>query len=150
MRTNQRRAVLSGAAALFAVLLAMPASGVEIRACFAPPLPGDCDPLATILREIDGARTTIRLQMYSLTVQEIARALIGAKGRGVDVRLIVDRGQLHQDRNDSVRVAALASAGISVLVDSVPGLMHNKVMVIDSETVLTGSFNPKNSIRHQD
>jgi phospholipase D len=148
MRTDQRRAVLSGAAALFAMLLAMPASGVEIRACFAPPLPGDCDPLATILREIDGARTTIRLQMYSLTVQEIVRALIGAKGRGVDVRLIVDRGQLHQDRNDSVRVAALASAGISVLVDSVPGLMHNKVMVIDSETVLTGSFNYTWSAEH--
>jgi len=79
--------------------------------------------------------------MYSLTVQEIVTALIRAKRRGVDVRLIVDSGQLQQDRNDSFRVAALASAGIPVLVDTVPGLMHNKIMVIDSETVLTGSFN---------
>jgi phosphatidylserine/phosphatidylglycerophosphate/cardiolipin synthase-like enzyme len=126
---------------MLVVLIAVPAVGAEIRACFAPPLPGGCDPLATILREIDGARTTIRLQMYSLTVQEIVRALVRAKRRGVDVRLIVDRGQFHQDRNDSLRVTALASAGIPVLVDTVPGLMHNKIMVIDGETALTGSFN---------
>ena len=71
----------------------------------------------------------------------IEHALIRAKRRGVDVRLIVDRGQFEQDRNDSVRVAGLASAGIPLLVDTVAGLMHNKVMVIDSQTVLTGSFN---------
>lgn len=140
-RVHQQWQQMCAAAAVLVVLIAAPASGAEIRACFAPPMPGGCDPLATILREIDGARTTIRLQMYSLTVQEIGGALIRANRRGVDVRLIVDRGQLHQDRNDSVRVEALASAGIPVLVDTVPGLMHNKVMVIDSETVLTGSFN---------
>lgn len=141
MRITQRLETMCGAAALFVMALAAPASAAELRACFAPRLPGGCDPLATILHEIDSARTTIRLQMYSLTVQEIVNALTRAKGRGVDVRLIVDRGQLHQDHNDSVRVAALASAGIPVTVDTVPGLMHNKVMVIDSQTVLTGSFN---------
>jgi len=141
IRINQHITLLAAVAALFAVLVTMPASGAEIRACFAPPLPGGCDPMATILSEIDGARTTIRLQMYSLTLQEIEHALIRAKHRGVDVRLIVDRGQFDQDRNDSVRVAGLASAGIPLLVDTVAGLMHNKVMVIDSQTVLTGSFN---------
>jgi phosphatidylserine/phosphatidylglycerophosphate/cardiolipin synthase-like enzyme len=140
-RINQPRALVSSAAALFVLLVAMQAAGAEIQACFAPPLPGGCDPLATILHEIDSARTTIRLQMYSLTVREIVQALIRAATRAVDVRIIVDRGQFHEDRNDSLRVEALASAGVPVLVDTVPGLMHNKIMVIDSETVLTGSFN---------
>jgi phosphatidylserine/phosphatidylglycerophosphate/cardiolipin synthase-like enzyme len=129
------------AAALFTVIAAVQAPGEEIRACFAPPLAGACDPLVTVLRMIDAARTAIRIQMYTLTLQEVVNALVRARRRGVDVRVIVDRGQLRQDRNDSFRITRLASAGIPVLVDNLPGLMHNKVMVIDEETVLTGSFN---------
>jgi phosphatidylserine/phosphatidylglycerophosphate/cardiolipin synthase-like enzyme len=136
-----QRTSLCCAVALLALVAAMPVSGAEIQVCFAPPIAGSCDPLATVLRTIDGARTTIRIQMYSLTLQEIVSALVRAKRRGIDVRVIVDRGQLHQDRNDSLRVASLASAGVPVLVDTVPGLMHDKVMVIDGDTVLTGSFN---------
>jgi phosphatidylserine/phosphatidylglycerophosphate/cardiolipin synthase-like enzyme len=135
------RALLFSAATLFTLIAAAPVPAVEIQACFTPPVAGSCDPLITVLRMIDDASTTIRVQMYSLTLQEVVSALVRAKERGVDVRVIVDRGQLHQDRNDSFRVAALASAGVPVLVDTVPGLMHNKVMVIDGERVLTGSFN---------
>ncbi len=35
----------------------------------------------------------------------------------------------------------LAHAGIAVLIDSEHRIAHNKVMVIDGETVITGSFN---------
>ncbi len=135
------RALLYSAVALFALISAVAAPAAEIQACFAPPVAGSCDPLATVLRAINDARTAIRIQMYTLTLQEVVSALVRAKQRGVDVRVIVDRSQLHQDRNDSSQVEALASAGVPVLVDTVPGLMHNKVMVIDGETVLTGSFN---------
>jgi phosphatidylserine/phosphatidylglycerophosphate/cardiolipin synthase-like enzyme len=135
------RVSLCSAAALFVVVAAVPARGAEIQACFAPPLAGTCDPLVTVLRTIESARTTIRIQMYSLTLQDIVNALTKAKRRGVDVRVIVDRSQLHQDRSDTFRVVSLTSAGVPVLVDTVPGLMHNKIMVIDGETVLTGSFN---------
>ena len=134
-------ALLCSAIALLVLAVAAPVPAEQIQVCFAPPVAGSCDPLITVLRMIGDARTTIRIQMYSLTLQEVVSALVRAKRRGVDVRVIVDRSELHQDRNDSFRVAALASAGVPVLVDSVPGLMHNKVMVIDGETVLTGSFN---------
>lgn len=50
---------------------------------------------------------------------------------------IVDRSQLYDDHSDE----RLASTGVPVLVDTVPGLMHNKIMIIDDATVLTGSFN---------
>ena len=135
------RSSLYGGVALCVLVAAIPTSGAEIEACFSPPVASSCDPLATVLQMINGARATIRIQMYSLTLQEIVRALVKAKHRGVDVRVIVDRGQLHQDRNDSFHVASLASSGVPVLLDTVPGLMHNKIMVIDGETVLTGSFN---------
>ena len=35
----------------------------------------------------------------------------------------------------------LAHAGIPVRIDAVHAIAHNKVMVIDGETVITGSFN---------
>jgi phosphatidylserine/phosphatidylglycerophosphate/cardiolipin synthase-like enzyme len=136
-----KRALLGSAVALAASSIAIPAPAAQVQACFSPPVSGSCDPLTTVLRAINDARATIRVQMYTLTLREVISALVRAKQRGVDVRVIVDRSQLHQDRNDSSQVEALASAGIPVLVDTVPGLMHNKVMVVDGELVLTGSFN---------
>jgi phosphatidylserine/phosphatidylglycerophosphate/cardiolipin synthase-like enzyme len=142
------RSSLCRVAALIALVFAAPASGAEVEVCFAPPLAGSCDPLTTVLQAIDASRSTIRLQMYSLTLQEIVSALVRAKRRGVDVRVIVDNDQLHHDRSDSSRVTNLASAGVPVLVDTVPGLMHDKIMVIDGESVLTGSFNYTWSAEH--
>ncbi len=135
------RALLYCAVALFAVMAAVPVPGADIQACFSPPMAGGCDPLSSVLHAIGGAHKTIRIQIYSLTLQEIVSALVTAKRRGVDVRVIVDSGQLKEDHSDKLRVASLASSGVPVLVDTVPGLMHDKVMVIDGETVLTGSFN---------
>jgi phospholipase D len=133
--------LLLSAVALFGLIVTIPAPAAEIQACFTPQVSGACDPLGTVLSAIKDAHATIRIQMYSLTVDEVVTELVRAKRRGVDVRVIVDRDQLHHDRNDSLRIAALAAAGVQVLVDTVPGLMHNKVMVVDADTVLTGSFN---------
>jgi len=134
----------------FAVLLATaPARAAQIQACFSPSLPGGCDPLATVLQTIDGARKTVLVQMYALTSRQIVTALVNAKRRGVDLRAIVDRSQLREDRSDTYAVGRLASGGVPVLVDAVPGLMHNKVMIVDGATVVTGSFNYTWSAEHR-
>ncbi len=141
---------LSISIAIFsAVLSAAPASAAQVRACFSPPLPGGCDPLATVVQAIDGARKTVLVQMYALTSRQIVSALVNAKRRGVDVRAIVDRSQLREDRSDTYAVGRLASGGVPVLVDTVPGLMHNKVMIVDGATVVTGSFNYTWSAEHR-
>jgi len=119
----------------------MPAFGGQIRACFSPPLPGGCDPTAAVIQTIDSARKTILLQMYALTSRDITSALVNAKRRGLGVRAIVDRSQLNEDRSDAYAIGRLASGGVPIVVDTVPGLMHNKVMIVDSATVLAGSFN---------
>ncbi|MFZ0888481.1 MAG: phospholipase D-like domain-containing protein [Candidatus Binataceae bacterium] len=131
------------------LLAATPAAASQIQACFSPPLPGSCDPLATVLQAIDGAKKTILMQMYELTSRDIVSASANAKRRGVDVRAIVDRSQLDEDRSDAYTVARLAAAGVPVLVDTVPGLMHNKVMIVDGATVITGSFNYTWSAEHK-
>jgi len=139
---------------LFSVILlvlpaASPARAAQIQACFSPPLPGGCDPLAAVIETIDGARKTVLVQIYALTSREITSALMNAKRRGVDVRAIVDRRQLEEDRSDTYAVGRLASGGVPVLVDTVPGLMHNKVMIVDDATVVTGSFNYTWSAEHR-
>jgi phosphatidylserine/phosphatidylglycerophosphate/cardiolipin synthase-like enzyme len=124
-------------------------SAQRLQVCFSPPPPGGCDPTVTIVQEIDAAHKTVFVQAYALTSTEITTALVDAKHRGVDVRVIVDRSQLHEDRSDAFAVQRLASGGVPIWVDTIPGIAHNKVMVIDGNTVITGSFNFTWSAEHK-
>jgi phosphatidylserine/phosphatidylglycerophosphate/cardiolipin synthase-like enzyme len=140
------RAAVIAIVALVSMLAAdaAPACAAEITSCFSPRLPGDCDPTATIVRTIEGARTSILVQAYDITSQRIVNALVSAHRRGVDVRAIVDYGELtdRRYRGDAQSVQTMRAAGIPVLVDRPRhGLMHDKVMIIDGSTVITGSFN---------
>ncbi len=127
------------------------ASAAQIEVCFSPPLPGGCDPARAIEDAIRAARKSILIQAYEITPGPLVTALIEAHRRGVDVRAIVDYKQLTDRRNhdDAFAVEHLGEAGIPVLVDRPPGLMHDKVMIIDGEAVVTGSFNYTYSAEHR-
>jgi len=122
--------------ALFAALLlfVLPANAVEPEVCFTPG--EDCTSL--IVRELDAAGKSILVQAYSFTSAPIAKALVSAHGRGVDVRVILDKSQ-RSERYSSARF--LVNAGIPTWIDDKVAIAHNKVMVIDGATVITGSFN---------
>ena len=110
------------------------AAAPKTIACFSP----DEDCAKLIVTVIDAAQSQIRVQAYSFTRQDIAAALIRAHQRGVDVGVIIDR-QHAFERNGMM--PRLAEAGITVLIDSVKGLAHSKVMIIDATVVITGSYN---------
>jgi phosphatidylserine/phosphatidylglycerophosphate/cardiolipin synthase-like enzyme len=121
-----------------------------IAVCFSPPIPGGCDPQAAIVAELAAARSSILVQAYVLTSRPIVGALLRARARGVDVRIILDRKQLQHDRSDLKAAARLLSAGIPVMVDDgVRGIAHNKVVVIDGRLVITGSYNFTWSAEHK-
>ncbi|MDY7508808.1 phospholipase D family nuclease [Ralstonia wenshanensis] len=102
--------------------------------CFTPGQ--DCEGL--IAREIGQAKDSILLQAYSFTSAPIAKALMEAKQRGVDVRVILDKSQ----RTEKYTGATfLKNVGIPVVIDEQPAIAHSKVLVVDQQTVLTGSFN---------
>jgi phosphatidylserine/phosphatidylglycerophosphate/cardiolipin synthase-like enzyme len=121
----------------------------QVQVCFSPPPKGGCDPTVTIVQEINAAHKTVLVQAYALTSREITSALLEAKHRGLDVRAIVDRSQLHKDRSDAFAVQRLAIGGVPVWVDTISGIAHSKVIVIDSNTVITGSFNFTWSAEHK-
>lgn len=113
---------------------ALASASAVIQVRFSPG--GDCTQF--IKAAIAKAQKTILVQAYTFTSLSIADALIQAHQRGVDVCILVDRSQL---ASKYTQVRHMAAQGILVAVDVVPGIAHNKVMVIDDDYVLTGSFN---------
>jgi phosphatidylserine/phosphatidylglycerophosphate/cardiolipin synthase-like enzyme len=101
------------------------------------------DAEGVVVDAIRRARTDIRVQAFSFTSRALATALISARRRGVDVKVIADAHQ--SSAGESSRLAVLARAGIAVLLDSAYQSAHSKVMVIDAggtePTVVTGSYN---------
>ena len=93
---------------------------------------------AAVVEALHAARRSVLVQAYSFTSAPIARALALAHARGVDVQVILDRRETGAKYSSA---DFLAHAGIATLIDGAHAIAHNKVMVIDGETVITGSFN---------
>ncbi|MEI8120425.1 MAG: phospholipase D family protein [bacterium] len=93
---------------------------------------------AAIVAEIAKARTTIHVQAYSFTSDTIAKALLNAHKQGVKVSVILDKSQ----RTGKYSSADFfAHSGIETMIDAQHAIAHNKVIVIDENIVITGSFN---------
>lgn len=114
----------------------LPAKGT-VEVAFSPK--GGCT--AATVRFINEARQSIRVAAYGLTSNPIGRALVDAKNRGVDVRVVVDKE--HNGRRDSLNsiVNFLAANGVPVRIDAAVKIQHNKVLIVDSKSVQNGSFN---------
>ncbi len=78
------------------------------------------------------------LQAYEFTSAPIAQALVDARKRGVDVRAILDRSKEHEGYSEE---KFLKQEGVPVMIDAAHNIAHNKIIVIDNEIVITGSFN---------
>jgi phosphatidylserine/phosphatidylglycerophosphate/cardiolipin synthase-like enzyme len=95
-----------------------------------------CDVLLISL--INRANRSVYVAVYSFTRDSLATALIYAKERGVEVRVVIERERAYEQGSEYSR---LKSAGVDVRLDGNPNLMHHKFMVIDGHVVVTGSYN---------
>lgn len=91
-----------------------------------------------IIKELDKAKSTVLVQAYSFTSAPIAKALLSAHKRGVKVEVILDKSQRKEKYSSA---DFLANSGIPTKIDSAHAIAHNKVIIIDEEIVITGSFN---------
>lgn len=91
-----------------------------------------------IRQALDNAKSSVLVQAYSFTSAPIAEALVKAHRRGVKVRVLLDKSQRTEKYSSA---DFLANAGITTKIDAAHAIAHNKVMVIDREIVITGSFN---------
>lgn len=96
-----------------------------------------------VLKTIETAQQDIRLMGYSFTSPEVVSALVRAKRRGVDVRVVLDQKANTGKNNQASRAALnlLAGAGIPVRTVSRYKILHDKVIVTDGRNTQLGSFN---------
>lgn len=91
-----------------------------------------------ILDTLGKAKNHIHIHTYSFTSKEITQALIAAHLRGVRVLVVADE---RESKDRYCRLGELLKVGIEVRIDKVSGLAHNKVMIIDDNWIITGSYN---------
>lgn len=112
----------------------LPSFADNINVCFTPQ--EDCTGL--IVNTIMQAKHQILVQAYSFTSAPIIKALVLAKQRGIDVRILLDKSQVKAKYSS---VTYLKNQDMWFKIDNKPAIAHNKIMIIDGETVITGSFN---------
>lgn len=109
-------------------------SAGELEVAFSPN--GGCTNL--VINVIDSAKTSIRVLAYSFTSAPIAKALVEAHKRDVDVQVVLDKSQKSERYTSATFIA---NAGIPIRIDSKHAIAHNKVIIVDGHTVQQGSFN---------
>lgn len=90
------------------------------------------------MKELGQTKTSVLVQAYSFTSAPIAKALLDAHKRGVKVQVILDKSQRKEKYTEAT---LLSNQGIRVKIDAAHQIAHNKIIIIDGETVITGSLN---------
>lgn len=99
-----------------------------------------------VVAHIKRARHEVLMQAYSFTSKPIAEALVDAKTRGLHVDIVLDRSNEQETYSE---LKDLLGEGLVPYIDAQHAIAHNKVMILDGKTVLTGSFNFTNQAEHE-
>jgi len=99
----------------------------------------DDDPESIIIENIDKAKESINIAMYTFTDSDIAYAIVEAKNQGVDIKIYLDKQEVNAQYSKS---RFFVNEGIEkIRISSNNYIMHNKFAVIDNKIVITGSYN---------
>jgi phosphatidylserine/phosphatidylglycerophosphate/cardiolipin synthase-like enzyme len=110
-------------------------SGTRLEVYFSP----DDGVAEHIVALIQGAKQSISFLAYSFTSDDIASAMLEKAREGVTVSGVVESSQVSADLGDEFD--NLHRAGVDVRLDGNPHNMHHKVIIIDGQIVVTGSYN---------
>lgn len=108
--------------------------GVLVETYFAP----EDSVLTRLVQLVNNAKTSIYFLTYSFTLDELSDAMLAAQARGVEIYGVMDKAQA---ANAGGEFSRFLENGIDEHRDGEVGSMHNKVMIIDGEIVVTGSYN---------
>jgi phosphatidylserine/phosphatidylglycerophosphate/cardiolipin synthase-like enzyme len=112
-----------------------PSPETAVSPLFSPGAEGE------VISLISSAKESIDVEVYVFTHYSLADALIDARGRGVNVRVILEP-RLEDNTANERLFGYLSANGIDVRWASLTfTLTHSKFMVIDGKKVLVGSIN---------
>lgn len=91
-----------------------------------------------IIQQINNADLRLKICVFTISDDQIAKALVASHQRGKEVCIITDNDKSFDQGSD---ISWLAKAGIAVKMDNTPNHMHHKFMIADDKTLITGSYN---------
>jgi phosphatidylserine/phosphatidylglycerophosphate/cardiolipin synthase-like enzyme len=107
-------------------------NGVAVENYFSP-VDHVTDKLAAYVK---GAKKSIKFMVFTYTDKDLSSAMIAQAKAGLEVQGVIENRGASQGA-----FVPLYCAGLSVEVDGNKYTMHHKVIILDDETVITGSFN---------
>ncbi|XZR52785.1 MAG: phospholipase D family protein [Enterobacteriaceae bacterium] len=97
-----------------------------------------------ILKSINNSKKTIDIAAYSFTNKNIAMLLIKAHNRGIKIRVVADK---KSNIGKYSVIKYLKKHNVNIKLNNKYSIMHNKFIIIDNNSIETGSFNyTKNAI----
>lgn len=96
-----------------------------------------------LIGEIRGAKDSLDIASFQFTSVDVAEALIGAKDRGVRIRIVADEKESLSDSSlvPSLEEEGLDGKSIRYIKGRFGGKMHHGFIIFDSRAVMTGSYN---------
>jgi len=94
---------------------------------------------ARILEILEGARRSIQFLAFSFTSDPIGEALLSRAAARLDVTGVMDAEQAVS--NVGTEYENFLQSGLDVRLDGNDGQMHDKVLIVDGEILITGSYN---------
>jgi phosphatidylserine/phosphatidylglycerophosphate/cardiolipin synthase-like enzyme len=95
--------------------------------------------LQDLRKKIRSAHESLKIALFTFTHPALVDEVIAAQNRGVQVTLLID---MHSALGASTTaVERIKKAGIRVLMSKGIQLLHHKFILIDDETLVTGSAN---------
>lgn len=131
-----RQLAVSGLVCLSLSCIQPAAAASPVQVGFSP----EGSALQLVLKTIESAQQEIRLMGYSFTSPEVVSALVRAKRRGVDVKIVLDE-KGNRSKASQAAMNVVVNAGIPLRTNGRYAIMHDKVIIVDNHTVEAGSFN---------
>ena len=92
--------------------------------------------MAKLVAYVQGAQKSVHFMIFTFTHDSLAQAMIERFRAKIDVQGVIEDNNAGQGS-----LVDLFCAGVPVKTDGNRYVLHHKVIIIDSETVITGSFN---------
>lgn len=109
--------------------------GHSLEVYFSP----DDGTLERLVELVNGAQDELLFMAFSFTADELAEAILEAEARGVMVRGVFEGSQVAS--NTGGEWGYLDSQNLNIRQDGQRGEMHHKVLIIDGQIVVAGSYN---------
>jgi phosphatidylserine/phosphatidylglycerophosphate/cardiolipin synthase-like enzyme len=108
--------------------------GVGMEIYFAP----EDEVVDAMVAAVQQADQSVRFMAFSFTLDELGQAIMQKSQQGINVQGIFEKTGSETEFSE---MTPMRCAGLDVRQDGNPYILHHKVVIVDNNTVITGSFN---------